>query len=87
MSVAAAVKDLSTTFMGQLLQPTDVGYDDVGLQLSHQLDQVPAIIRVPNHLKIGITLEQSTQAAPQHGMVVSQNDTNHEISPIAGTGR
>ena len=44
MSIAAAVKDLSATFTGQLLQPTDIGYDDARRVHNGLIDKRPALV-------------------------------------------
>src|SRR5215831_6550350 len=44
MSLADAVKDLSTTFTGQLLQPTDAGYDDARRVHNGLIDKRPALV-------------------------------------------
>ena len=44
MSIAAAVKDLSATFTGQLLQPDDIGYDDARRVHNGLIDKRPALV-------------------------------------------
>jgi FAD/FMN-containing dehydrogenase len=44
MSIAAAVKDLSATFTGQLLQPADIGYDDARRVHNGLIDKRPALV-------------------------------------------
>ena len=44
MTVAAAVKDLSATFTGQLLQPADPGYDEARRVHNGLIDKRPALV-------------------------------------------
>ena len=44
MSIAAAVKELSATFTGQLLQPADAGYHDARRVHNGLIDKRPALV-------------------------------------------
>lgn len=44
MPLAAAVKELSATFNGQLLQPGDAGYDDARRVHNGLIDKRPALV-------------------------------------------
>jgi hypothetical protein len=46
MPLAAAVKELSATFTGQLLQPGDAGYDDARRVHNGLIDKRPALVAV-----------------------------------------
>ena len=44
MSIAAALKEFAPSFSGQLLQPSDAGYDDARRVHNGLIDKHPAVV-------------------------------------------